>query len=276
MIINHLNKNIALVVSDVAELANYLWQKGWAERNAGNISVNIHELVTDDIKNILQYDAFPSFGLVRPCPALEGFFFLVTGTGKRMRDIASDPEHNALMIRIRKGGTGYYIISGNTREMDFRPTSELPTHLAIHEQMVISGSRERAVVHTHPNELISLTQIPAFCDESKLNSLLWGMHPETMVVVPDGAGFIPYLLPGSQEIADRTVEKFKSHKIIIWEKHGCFAVGRDVFEAFDMIDTLAKSAQIYFQCKSAGHEPEGLSEEKIAELKELSKKFLGY
>jgi len=276
MIINHLNKKIALVVTDVAELANYLWQKGWAERNAGNISVNINELVTDELNNILNYEAFPYFGLVKACPALEGYFFLVTGTGKRMRDIATDPEHNALMIRISTGGSGYHILSGNTKEMDFRPTSELPTHLAIHEQMVIAGSRERAVVHTHPNELISLTQIPEFCDESKLNKLLWGMHPETMVVVPEGAGFIPYLLPGSQEIADRTVSKFRSHKVIVWEKHGCFAVGRDVFEAFDLIDTLAKSAQIYFQCKSAGYEPEGLTEEQIADLKELSKKFLGY
>ena len=28
-----------------AEVAGYLWQKGWAERNGGNITVNITELV---------------------------------------------------------------------------------------------------------------------------------------------------------------------------------------------------------------------------------------
>lgn len=28
-------------VEKVAETAGYLWQKGWAERNGGNITVNI-------------------------------------------------------------------------------------------------------------------------------------------------------------------------------------------------------------------------------------------
>ena len=30
-------------VEKVAETAGYLWQKGWAERNGGNITVNITE-----------------------------------------------------------------------------------------------------------------------------------------------------------------------------------------------------------------------------------------
>ena len=28
-------------IGKVAEVAGYLWQKGWAERNGGNITVNI-------------------------------------------------------------------------------------------------------------------------------------------------------------------------------------------------------------------------------------------
>ena len=28
-------------IMQVAEVAGYLWQKGWAERNGGNITVNI-------------------------------------------------------------------------------------------------------------------------------------------------------------------------------------------------------------------------------------------
>ena len=34
---------LAKAVNDVAEVAGYLWQKGWAERNGGNITVNITE-----------------------------------------------------------------------------------------------------------------------------------------------------------------------------------------------------------------------------------------
>ena len=37
-------------VEKVAEVAGYLWQKGWAERNGGNITVNITKFVDDEIK----------------------------------------------------------------------------------------------------------------------------------------------------------------------------------------------------------------------------------
>ena len=41
---------LAKAVNDVAEVAGYLWQKGWAERNGGNITVNVTEFVDEEIK----------------------------------------------------------------------------------------------------------------------------------------------------------------------------------------------------------------------------------
>ena len=29
------------VIDQIAEVTGYLWQKGWAERNGGNITVNV-------------------------------------------------------------------------------------------------------------------------------------------------------------------------------------------------------------------------------------------
>ena len=269
-----INKEIAKIVSDISDLGKYLWEKGWAERNAGNISVNITEHLTDELRRYLTKYPSVGFDLETRYPGIGGCFFIVTGTGKRMRDLGSDPERNIIMLRINDKGTRYHILSQGVRDSVILPTSEFPTHLTIHEHFALTGSRERAVLHTHPNELISITQISQYCEEQKLNRLLWGMHPETIVIVPEGAGFLPYQLPGTREIAMATLQKFENHKVVIWEKHGSLAIGKDVFEAFDLIDTLAKSARIYFQCKSAGHEPEGLSDDKILELKELSKKFL--
>ena len=37
-------------IDKIAEVAGYLWQNGWAERNGGNITVNITDLVDDGIK----------------------------------------------------------------------------------------------------------------------------------------------------------------------------------------------------------------------------------
>ena len=43
---------LAAEVERVAEVAGYLWQKGWAERNGGNITVNITEHIDDEIRSL--------------------------------------------------------------------------------------------------------------------------------------------------------------------------------------------------------------------------------
>lgn len=258
------NRRIEKKILEVAELAQYLWQKGWAERNAGNISYNLTDLVTEEIKNMERY---PVFSLKNDHPHIGNGYFFVTGTGKRMRDLARNPMKNACVIKLNEKGNKYHIISKSKKNLyDFRPTSELPTHLAIHEELVRIKSKNRAVVHTHPNELVAMTQIKQFQDEKTLNHVLLGMHPEAVVFVPRGLALVPYVLPGTRTIAEATLERIKDHDVVMWEKHGTFAVGEDVFDAFDMIDILSKSAQIYFMVRQAGFDPEGLTENEIEEL----------
>jgi rhamnulose-1-phosphate aldolase len=261
------NKKIAKTIKEVADLANYLWQKGWAERNAGNISVNLSELMAD---TQFELEHYPMFQLERSYEALSDLYFFVTGTGKRMRDLAISPMKNACIIKMNKKGNAYHIISMKKRNLyNFRPTSELPTHLAVHNLLVRSGSKNKAVVHTHPNELVAMTQIPRFQTAEMLNKTLWGMHPEAFVFVPRGVYMVPYILPGSHKIADATIKGFeKGHDVVIWEKHGAFAIGETVSDAFDMIDILSKSAQIWFMAMQTGTEPEGLNDEQLLELKE--------
>ena len=54
--------------------------------------------------------------------------------------------------------------------------------------------------------------------------------------------------------------------MVLWEKHGVFAQGLDVMDAFDQIDVLSKSAKIYVNSKSMGFEPEGMSQEQMKEM----------
>ena len=60
-------------IDKVAEVALYLWQKGWAERNGGNITVNISEWVDDEMQKL------PAISAPRPIgkrlPMLEGCWF---------------------------------------------------------------------------------------------------------------------------------------------------------------------------------------------------------
>ncbi|HUS85932.1 MAG TPA: rhamnulose-1-phosphate aldolase [Bacteroidales bacterium] len=258
------NGTLRKIVLEVAEVARFLWQRGWAERNAGNISVNLNDILTDDIPRFADY---PYFKLQTGYPELSRTCLFVTGTGKRMRNLADKPVKNALMIRIDDEGVGYYIISGKKNSaINLMPTSELPTHLSIHQMIRQRGTDEKVVIHTHASELIALTQVREFCDEKRLNNLFWGMHPETKVFVPKGVGYVPYITPGSIKIAAKTLRALENHDVALWEKHGVFSIGADVIETFDVIDILVKSAKIFFMCRNAGLEPEGLTAEQLDEL----------
>ena len=262
------NEVLKGIIDSIAEISGYIWQKGWAEKNAGNISVNLKEVL--DVSTV-DLNRSPYRNLPLAYEALAGVCFFVTGTGMKMRDIARDPMKNALIIRIDDKGKGYHIISPSAGEtlQNLRPTSELASHLGIHSMIAVRGSGQKAVIHTHVDELCALTQLPQFCNEEKLNRLLWGMHPETRIFVPGGVGFVPYCIPGSAELANATIKALANHDVALWEKHGVFAIGDTVDNTFDTIDILAKSASIFFTCHSSGYEPEGLTDKQIDELGKL-------
>ena len=80
---------LAKEVNKVAEVAGYLWQKGWAERNGSNITVNITEFVDDEIRRMEPISEVKSIGVT--LPYLKGCYFYCKGTNKRMRDLARWP-----------------------------------------------------------------------------------------------------------------------------------------------------------------------------------------
>ena len=62
----------------VAEVAGYLWQKGWAERNGGNLTLNITEYADEQMR------AMPAISKPLPIgvtlPHLKGCYFYCKGT----------------------------------------------------------------------------------------------------------------------------------------------------------------------------------------------------
>ncbi|MHC1706568.1 MAG: rhamnulose-1-phosphate aldolase [Bacteroidales bacterium] len=260
------NPSLSPVIADVSAVSQYLWQKGWAERNAGNISVRITDII--NVSAIADSD-YPEFPLPLSYGFLAGEIFLMTGTGRRMRDIQSFPFNNTLLIKINDNGQMYTVISHTAKQLgSLRPTSELSSHLSIHQYLKTEKNSKKVVVHTHPNELIALTHLPVFKEEDSLNRMIWGMHPEAAVFVPEGAGLVPYVLTGSDELGLETLKSLKHHNVVLWEKHGCLAVAESAGEAFDLIDIVSKSADIYLKCKAAGFEPEGLTENQMKELRD--------
>lgn len=253
---------LAKEVEDVAEVAGYLWQKGWAERNGGNITINVTQYADDHIKALPPLcDEIP---LGRTMPHLKGTYFFCKGTNRRMRDLARWPMDNGSLIRITDDCSHYEIIA----DKPVKPTSELASHLSIHNYLLSKGSDYKAVLHTHPIDLIAMTHNPAFMEKDKLTYLLWSMIPETRAFCPRGLGITSYQMPSTFELADATIEQLDEYDVVMWEKHGVVSVGENIMEAFDMVDTLSKAAQIYLTAKSMGFEPTGTTMQQMTELKE--------
>lgn len=257
-----LNNNDALAgkIKEIAEVAGYLWQKGWAERNGGNITVNITEIAGESLMGkkpvSSKYPIGPNF------THLKGCYFYYKGTNKRMRDLEKYPMENGAVIRIDKEGSSYEIVA----DYPIAPTSELPAHLAIHNYLLGIGSDKRAVLHTHPTELIALSHHSSFLEKDVLSRLLWSMIPETRLFCPKGIGIVPYRKPGSVALAEETLKQLENYDVVLWEKHGICAVGESISEAFDAVDVFSKSAQIYLTSRTMGFEPEGISGKQINEL----------
>ncbi|MDR1981644.1 MAG: rhamnulose-1-phosphate aldolase [Tannerellaceae bacterium] len=256
------NDALMAEIGRIAEVAGYLWTKGWAERNGGNISVNLTALMSGDEKALPALS--PAIPLQEAMTALAGNFFYVTGTGKRMRYVAQDPFANGSIIRIAGDGLSYEIIA----EQPVSPTSELPSHLMMHHYLRMSGRDNRVVLHTHPTDLIGMTHCKPFMQSETITRLLWSMIPECRIIVPKGIGIVPYEIPGTIELARATIKQLDRHDVVFWEKHGILAVGSDIIECFDAIDTLSKSAQIYFSARMAGYEPEGMTDKQLDDLVE--------
>jgi rhamnulose-1-phosphate aldolase len=248
----------------VSRVAGYLWNREWAERNAGNLSINFTSFFTkEEVQGrgeLIPYD-FPK--------EVAGYIIFVTGAGSYLRTLIDDIEEAACIIYINEEATGYHIIWGGNPE-GFRPTSELISHIKIHHFNSVHKPDHIAIMHTHPIELIVMSHHKLFQNEEKFNHSLWKMCPEVRVFTPKGVHCTPYALSGTEDLADVTIEGLKSRDVILWEKHGALATGTNMDTAFDLIDVSNKGAKLLLTCWSAGFEPVGLTE---AELKELEQFF---
>lgn len=243
-----MNDNKALFLNEIIKTSNDIWEKGWAERNAGNISVR---LAPEDLEHSGNFDFSAKWQqLNNRLPNLKGEFFLVSGTGKYIRNIQISPEKNLGIIEIDQTGEKFRVVWGYSD--GGKPTSELSAHLKAHSvRKDLTNGLDRVVLHTHPTNVIALTYALDF-DTYSLSKLLWEMHAECVVVFPEGVEFLPWMMAGSKEISDATAESFKKRSMVVWQFHGIFAVGQDLDTAFGLIDTAEKSAEIYLKVAQAG------------------------
>ena len=258
-----MKRDLQAFLSAIATIGNVLWERGWAEMNAGNISIDVTGCV-DALKNARSVHRVIKD--VIPHPGCAGHSYLVTAAGSRFRDLPGRVQEHTIVITVPDTCDGYVIVQRSSEQR--APTSELATHLMVHGYLQASDRTERVVLHTHPTHLIALTHVRCYASARSLSQVLCSMHPELTMVVPGGIGWVAYDRPGGDTLASATMDAFKNHSVVVWEKHGCVAAGDTVEEAFDRIDIINKAAQLFLLVKNTGKEVEGLSEKELKELKE--------
>lgn len=264
MALNDLPEVVVNELKDVSQIAEYLWNKEWAERNAGNISI--------DFSAYFEAGKIPEGCRFISCPLpaeVASLTLFVTGMGCYLRSLINKIEEAACIIQVNVDASGYYIIWGGKAE-NFRATSELITHVKIHHYNKLHRPAHKAILHTHPLELIVLSHHELFQDEEKFNHSLWKMCPEIKVFVPQGICCASYALSSSEALADITIHGLKKRNVILWEKHGALATGENINKAFDYLDVANKGAKMLLMAWAAGFEPRGLSLEEMKDLEDLT------
>jgi rhamnulose-1-phosphate aldolase len=234
-----------------------------SEGAAGNISIVIGWPV--EVRR--RFPDVEAIELPEPAPALAGRMMLVTGSGRRLRDIQRDPAANLAAVLIDEGGhTGHIYTS--PRKLFARPTSEFNSHLAVHnDQVSLSSTNFHALIHAQPPHLTYLSHLPAYHDEAYMNRQLLRWEPETIVNLPEGIGVLPYQLPGSPALMQANIAGLRAHRIVLWSKHGVMARSdQSVTKAADRIEYAETAARFEYMDLLNGHKAEGLSVDELREI----------
>ena len=249
-------------------LANDGWLENWHERNGGNLSYRIKPEEIAEVADDLNMNAeYTDIGT--SVPDLAGEYFMVTGSGKYMRNVLEAPEENTAVIEVDETGTKYRIVWGLTA--GGRPTSELPSHLMNHEvKKRTTGGKHRVIYHCHPSNIIAMTFVLPL-DEKLFTRTLWESMTECPVIFPDGVGVIEWMVPGGRDIAVETAKKMEKYSVAVWAHHGIFCSGETFDEAFGLAHTVEKSAEIYMKIQSVGGKK--LQTITTADLIKLAKDF---
>jgi rhamnulose-1-phosphate aldolase len=247
----------------IGEAGQRLSEIGASEGAAGNISV----LLGWPVEPRRRFPIVEPLRLPVSSPALAGKTLLVSGSGRRLRDIIHEPAANLGALVIDPGGETARLYTAPNKYFA-QLTSELNSHLAVHcDQVAWTGTNFQALVHAQPPHLTYLSHIPRYRDAVTLNRHLLRWQPELIVNLPEGVGVIPFQVPGSPALMQSNIEELRRHRVVLWSKHGVMARSDlSVKRAADRIEYAETAARYEYMNLANGELGEGLSPEEIRQI----------
>ncbi|MEN9934791.1 MAG: hypothetical protein RLZZ387_1370 [Chloroflexota bacterium] len=263
MALNQPYPDLEELLASIGEAGTRLAAINASEGGAGNISMYIGWPI--EVRR--RFPMAEPFTLPQPAPGLAGGLVIVTGSGRRLRDIHTSPDANLAAVAIGEGGRTAQLYT-SPRRLFQRVTSEFNSHLAVHQDQVArTGTNFLALIHAQPPHLTYLSHIPAYRDQAFFNRRLMRWEPETILNLPQGIGVLPYCLPGSPAMMEANIAGLREHNVVLWSKHGVMARSElSATRAADRIE-YAETAALYETMDLAnGQRGEGLTDDELREI----------
>jgi rhamnulose-1-phosphate aldolase len=251
------------LMTAIGEAGRRLAEIGASEGAAGNISL----FIGWEIDPSRPFPHEEKIELPEPAPELAGKAFLVTGSGRRLREIADAPEANLGLVVINEGGvTG--TLRTSPRRLFERLTVEFNSHLAVHrDQIARNGLDFHALIHAQPLHITYLSHVPAYQTPLYLNQHILRWQPESIMMLWDGVAYVPFIPPATNPLQAATVAAMRDHRVVLWAKHGVMARSdTSVMRACDLIEYAEVGSRYECLNLSTGEKSEGLTPAEIRDM----------
>jgi rhamnulose-1-phosphate aldolase len=255
--------DLETILYQLGQAGARLAEIGAAEGAAGNISVCLRK----PLEVSALFPQVQEVELPHHVPELAGMMLIVSGSGRRLREIAESPLGNLACVIVEEGGRRGRQFTSPQRQFQ-RVTSEFNSHLGVHaDRMRSTGINLHTVIHAQPVHLTHLSHLAEYQNEKTLSRRLLRWQPEAILNMPEGIGVIPFLLPGSAQLVVETKLSLRTHRIVIWSRHGVMTRADDsILHASDLIE-YAETAAHYETLNLLADSPgEGLSADEIREI----------
>jgi len=137
-----------------------------------------------------------------------------------------------------------------------KPTSEIRMHITAYRYRPDIG----AVVHAHPKTAVALSVMGVSLSQFIIaeDILQYGIVPTA-----------PYATPGSEDVPKAVGKYIAEHDAVMLARHGSVTVGKDVFQAYDRLESLEHTAEVTFKALQLGT-PNPLPEDEVERLIDLA------
>ena len=126
---------------------------------------------------------------------------------------------------------GLMTLEGENLTPHLKPSIETGMHINAYK----ARPDIKAVVHAHP---VTATSFAAMDKEININ-----LTGEAYVVILK-ITYVPYILMGTEELAEVVADKLKDSNVVIMKNHGITTVGPTLLSAFDKMEVLEGAAQM--------------------------------